>query len=234
MAVAAAGGVVVAALANGGLLRWRSDGSSAAEVVEVPKTKKDDRVVHLALDGTGSHAVLSLASGEHWYVHASVAKARKLVKWQGAVVSSVAFHTQSTATTTKALLVATAKGQVFETVLDVSGKDRAFTQIWKTEQPISALFAQSGDAAVLSVLVCTAPPSAKVYHFRGAARCAGAKRAGQRRPLKGGRERRLATCGDDSWTLEDPREAPLGHRARLPKQSVGASPAFRGARLSNG
>lgn len=66
---------------------------TASTEIEISK-RQEDTIHRIFLDPTGNHLLACLHGGETFYLHSSTLRPKRLVKWSGVVVESVAFDAQ--------------------------------------------------------------------------------------------------------------------------------------------
>ncbi len=138
VAAEAAGGFIFLGTSDGRLIYWetREGGGRSIEVdivarpssLEVRQSDSWPAIRRIFADSTGSHILVALHNSETYYVHCISNKARKLSKWEGIYVTSVAFNHKFSASV-KSILLGSMDGSIYETVLDNSGKDRALSKV---------------------------------------------------------------------------------------------------------
>lgn len=151
------------------MLRWNLEGGAEPEEIEVSR-RAEDEIHKLFVDATGSHAFISLKSGDNFYLHGRSQRPKKVSKILG-VVECVAFdRQQGTETNTKSFLVGTSLGYIYELSFDSSGKEKLCQQVYQLEtpQPITSLHietfagsgAEAGSVPGASGAAASAAPSA--------------------------------------------------------------------------
>lgn len=134
---------LVMAMSSNILLRIDLSHPDKTDEVEIPKSL-DDRIYKTFLDDTGRHAVVSMISGENYYIVRGAKKARVLGKLKGHQISAIGWNTlSSTDVGTGPILIGTAKGIILETEI-ISGEDGRFFQS-TLEQYVKPLFTLSKD-----------------------------------------------------------------------------------------
>jgi vacuolar protein sorting-associated protein 18 len=155
------------------VVRWQHAAPTVCDEIEISRRHQD--VIHrVFVDPTGTHVLVALQGGETHYVHKSSTKARKLAKWSGAAVQCVAFdRRKGSDSTTRSILVGTQNGDIYEAMLDNSGKDKPFTLLYSlgASQPVASLLFETPAFAVhaeskLLVLAAVASPT-RLYTFVG-------------------------------------------------------------------
>jgi len=88
------------------------------------------------LDPSGSHLIISMTSGDNWYLHQSMRTPKPLSSFKGHVIESIAWDKQnSESNTTREILVGTTTGIVFEVIIEAvdrlfsSTKERGFAKV---------------------------------------------------------------------------------------------------------
>ena len=85
--------------------------------VELPKSA-DDSISSMFLDPSGRHLIVSMKSGENYYLMYGAKKAKVLAKLKGQKITSVGWNQRGvTETSTDAILLGTSKGVILETKL---------------------------------------------------------------------------------------------------------------------
>jgi hypothetical protein len=136
------------------VLRWNLEAGAEPEEIEVSR-RAEDEVHKLFLDATGSHAFISLKSGDNFYLHGRSQRPKKVSKLQG-LAECVAFdRQQGTETNTKSFLVGTSLGYIYELSFDSAGKEKVCQQVYQLEtpQPITSVHIETfggGEAGSLS------------------------------------------------------------------------------------
>jgi vacuolar protein sorting-associated protein 18 len=155
------------------VVRWQHAAPTLCDEIEISRRHQD--VIHkVFVDPTGTHVLVALQGGETHYIHKSSTKARKLAKWSGAAVECVAFdRRRGSDSTTRSILVGTQSGDIYEALLDSSGKDKPFTLLYSlgAHLPVASLLFETPAFAVhaeskLLVLAAVASPT-RLYTFVG-------------------------------------------------------------------
>lgn len=157
--------LMVVALPHCRVLRWRVNRDQPPEEIEVCKPhslltsssggNKKDSIAKLFMDPRGFHLLVCLVGGDVYYLHARSGKAKRLDKWRGVfsggggggggggdgggagAVESVAFDAKHVSeSTTRALLIGTDRGCLFESVVDSSGKTTTPTLHYQLSPPL--------------------------------------------------------------------------------------------------
>ncbi|CAM9575226.1 unnamed protein product [Chrysoparadoxa australica] len=167
LAAAVADGVLLLGTSDSRVLRWSLDGGQ--DTIEVSR-RREESIHKVFLDPTGSHGLICLHSGDTCYLHHSSVKPRKLSKWSGVVVESVAFDRKlSSESSTKSMLVGSRDGCIYEASLDSSGKEKVFTKVYQLEQsgPVYSLhFEALPSEPQILVMAATANPT-RLYTLLG-------------------------------------------------------------------
>eukprot|EP00953_Heterococcus_sp_UTEX-ZZ885_P019971 11158-Heterococcus_DN1.PRE.1 len=173
VAAAAAGGTVILGTNDCRVVRWQHAAPTLCDEIEISRRHQD--VIHkVFVDPTGTHVLVALQGGETHYIHKSSTKARKLAKWSEAAVECVAFdRRRGSDSTTRSILVGTQSGDIYEALLDSSGKDKPFTLLYSlgAHLPVASLLFETPAFAVhaeskLLVLAAVASPT-RLYTFVG-------------------------------------------------------------------
>lgn len=169
--VAVNNGVIVLGTQDSSIIRWSYE-DSMPEEIQLPK-RPEDQLHQLFLDPTGTHLLVSLRSGDNYYLHKRNPRPKKLVKLQGMVIESVAFDRQNcTETNTKSFLVGTDSGAIYEVALDSTGKERLCNLVYQLDEAIAVsamyfeIMGQSETDARIFVLLATGRPT-RLYQFLG-------------------------------------------------------------------
>ena len=92
--------------------------------------RAEDSIHSLFMDPTGNHLFVCLQNGDNFYLHSRSPRPKKLSRWQGTVVESIAFDAiGGSESSTKSILVGSSRGQVFEACVESSGKDKLWTLV---------------------------------------------------------------------------------------------------------
>jgi hypothetical protein len=159
------------------------------EPVELPH-RSGERIDHIFLDPSGYHCIVTLSSGENFYLYTRLHnfRAKKISRFQG-IVESIAFDKNGgTDTHTRSFLVGTSVGCVFEVCLDRDGKEKVNNQVFHLDEPlpITSLHfeyvgnmddanrqllmtsaAAAGDTRILVLCATTAPSAAPTTSAQG-------------------------------------------------------------------
>ena len=88
----------------------------------------DDGIANMFLDPSGCHLIVSMKSGENYYLVYGAKKAKSLVKLKGHKITSVGWNQRAvTESSTDAILVGTSKGVILETKLTTTDDTHLFT-----------------------------------------------------------------------------------------------------------
>lgn len=92
--------------------------------------RAEDSIHSLFMDPTGNHLFVCLQNGDNFYLHSRSPRPKKLSRWQGTVVESIAFDAiGGSESSTKSMLVGSSRGQVYEACVESSGKDKLWTLV---------------------------------------------------------------------------------------------------------
>lgn len=166
-------------LSNGVIIRWKlNDSTKDPEEIEL-NTKPEDVIEQIFVDCSGHHSLIGMKSGETFYLHSKMLKPKKLSKLQGLIESAAFDKYNSSDVTTKSILVGTSSGAIYEIILDNTGKEKYFQQIYQLSPPmaINAIYYEpintsgegltmSGNAEKYYVLFSTDSPT-RLYHIVG-------------------------------------------------------------------
>lgn len=164
---------MVVALSSCRLLRWKVNGADP-ESIDIPRGGRPDEIDKIFMDPHGYHLIACLKGGDFYYLNIRSSKLKKLSNWRtaGLVIASVAFdRNQVSETTTKAFLIGTNDGKVYEAIVDNTGKDKHLVQLHQLERPIkiSGLHCEvvrGRHEDKIFVLLSTAAPT-RLYTFLG-------------------------------------------------------------------
>jgi tetratricopeptide (TPR) repeat protein len=157
-------------------------GTRDAHVIRVPLDHKEDtedigdlskkeadRVQSVFMDPLGAHVIVSLASGDNYYLNESWKKPKQMPRLKDVVVSSVAWDPQNgDRNMSSSILVGTSRGLLFECVLDMA--EKGSTRVWKpvfnteSNQAIEGLTVERISPNKLYVMAVTAT---RIYEFCG-------------------------------------------------------------------
>lgn len=120
--VAVCNNVMVVALEGNHVKRINIANPSELDTVDIPK-RSEDQIDKVFLNPTGHHLLVSMKSGESFYLGRSNKKPRSLAKLKSHKIECIAWNKiQSTETTTGQILLGTAKGMICETEIDSEEK----------------------------------------------------------------------------------------------------------------
>lgn len=92
--------------------------------------KGDLTVTGVFLDPTAGHCLISLSSGDNYYLNDGWKKPKALPKMKDVQVTSVAWDLQnSDKNCTQTILIGSSKGQLFECVIDTA--EKGYTKVWR-------------------------------------------------------------------------------------------------------
>jgi len=121
--------LMVMALPQCRILRWRVNRDQPPEEIEItkPSSKTNEQIVKLFLDPHGFHLIVCLSNGEQYYLHNRSLKPKKLSAWKNALagcqIESCAFDSAHVSeSSTRAILLGTDNGRIYETMIDSQGK----------------------------------------------------------------------------------------------------------------
>ncbi|KAK9880905.1 hypothetical protein WA026_013236 [Henosepilachna vigintioctopunctata] len=124
---------LVAALANGTILRMHLQSPAVPDEVSLSKFNESHRLTNLFLDPTGNHLLITLVpnnkegSPELLYLSRKSNKLKATTKFRGQEFTEVAWNNMNSSdTTTGPILLGTSKGLIFETEIVLDG-DKFFT-----------------------------------------------------------------------------------------------------------
>mmetsp|Transcript_24974 Transcript_24974/g.99189 ORF Transcript_24974/g.99189 Transcript_24974/m.99189 type:complete len:594 (-) Transcript_24974:1216-2997(-) len=118
------------------LQRRIADGKTKC-IAEIPRTWNDG-VQGMFFHPFGLHLIVSFKDGDNWDLQISSMRARRL-RWQGHVVTSLAFGGQASYSVTSRMLVGTKAGHVFETSLEAMSRDRPLSLWCSFDLPVVEL-----------------------------------------------------------------------------------------------
>lgn len=176
--------VILAIADQSCILRLRLDSTRDFDVIEISNNPKDS-VHEIFLDSTGVHLIVSLKSGNNYYIHARSTRPKHIQKLQ-CLIDSVAFNdNEGTEGNTKSILIGSATGQIYEVRIE-KGQERYCQLVYQFEvaKPVTSLrfekynvkneigsdgsshSSSSNVKTELLVLALCANPT-RLYHFRG-------------------------------------------------------------------
>eukprot|EP00605_Chrysophyceae_sp_TOSAG23-4_P000496 GSChrysophyteH1.ASY1.ANO1.556.1 assembled CDS len=165
---------IVAALKTCAIVRRNLDAAgSNEEIIEISK-HKEDTIEYVFVDPSGHHTVVALNNGDNFYVHSRSARPKKFSRLQGCITSVAFDRRQSAEGSTKAFLVGTSAGCIYELCLESNGKEKTCCLLYTLPQPI-AITALHFDALSgldkgatnnYLVLAATSQPT-RLYNFIG-------------------------------------------------------------------
>jgi len=173
--------LMVMALPNCRILRWRTIGGQEPEEIEISRGgQKADDISRLFLDPHGHHLLICMRLGDVYYLHSRSQRPKRLSSWnrqgKGGTVEAVAFDKhQVSENLSKSVLVGTSDGEIYEAVLDSSGKDRPLMLLYTLEERVKIcalhLVVDPGgsgnpEGQRIFVLAATASPT-RLYSFLG-------------------------------------------------------------------
>lgn len=165
--------IVILVMSNGDLLRVNNaDGST--RTIRLSKSRRDGpplgRVHKAFIDPSGRHILVSLQTGENWYLNSTMGSPMVLAKFKG-VLESVAWdQTNKSETTTKEILLGSRNGRIYEALID-QGKERYFKLLFdmRVRSPITGLHMEkyrlSKDSGNRCAIMATTPT--RFYTFVG-------------------------------------------------------------------
>ncbi len=131
--------------------------------------KEADRVQSVFLDPLGAHVIITLASGDNYYLNESWKKPKQIPRLKDIVVSSVAWDAANgDRNVSQSILVGTSKGLLFECVLDSA--EKGSTRVWKpvfnteSNQAIEGLTVERVSPNKFYIMAVTAT---RIYEFCG-------------------------------------------------------------------
>jgi len=119
----AANGSVLAACQSGEVVRWYPI-ENEASVVDFGRDKCGD-VGRVLLEPKGFHALITNNGGDSWYLNFQSNQAKALPRLKGHVIEAAAWDPDSTASSTRDLIVGTIGGQILHVVVDGKEKVRS-------------------------------------------------------------------------------------------------------------
>lgn len=142
--------------------------------IDMPKKSSEiGQIQKTFLDPTGSHLLISTSMGENYCLNYQSTKAKQLSRLKGLHITSVAWNPARPTRTTGEILLGTADGFIYETLIEPSDEyfkreDRYVRKVWKngTGDAITGLnVVSSKDKPVKKVLAST--KSGKAYFWQG-------------------------------------------------------------------
>lgn len=116
VSVAAANCTVLAGFQNGDVYRWFSAEDETSQI-DFGRDKCTD-VTHIFLEPSGFHALITSGAGDTWYLNFQSPQARVLPKLKGHLVEAVSWDPDSTATSTRDVIIGTMGGQLLQVVIE--------------------------------------------------------------------------------------------------------------------
>jgi len=118
---------LVMAMSTNILLCIDLDHPDSPNEVELVKTA-DDSIANMFMDPSGRHVIVSMKSGDNYYLTYGAKKAKVLVKLKGHRMTSVGWNRRAvTESTTDAIVVGTSKGFILETKLVTAEDSHLFS-----------------------------------------------------------------------------------------------------------
>ena len=112
------------------IIRVELDHTEDLEDIGDLAKKADTMVKAVYLDPTGAHVLITLSTGDNYYLNESWKKPKPLPKMKDVLVTSVAWDGQNTdKSSSQTILIGSSKGQLFECILDMS--EKGHTRVWK-------------------------------------------------------------------------------------------------------
>ncbi len=165
----AAGRKVVMGTRDAHVIRVPLDHKEDTEDIGDLSKKETDRVQSVFLDPLGAHVIVSLASGDNYYLNESWKKPKQMPRLKDVVVSSVAWDAlNGDRNISQSILVGTSRGLLFECVLDIT--EKGSTRVWKpvfnteSNQAIEGLTMERISPTKLYIMAVTAT---RIYEFCG-------------------------------------------------------------------
>lgn len=125
------------------VLRIDLEHPECPDEVELVKSA-EDAISGMYLDPSGRHLIVSMTSGENFYLARGAKKPRSLSKLKGHRITSVGWNRHNvTDTSTDAILIGTSKGFIFETKIVLVEDSHLFTS--NVEQYVKQLHSLSKD-----------------------------------------------------------------------------------------
>eukprot|EP00927_Polykrikos_kofoidii_P006725 TRINITY_DN12718_c0_g1_i1.p1 TRINITY_DN12718_c0_g1~~TRINITY_DN12718_c0_g1_i1.p1 ORF type:complete len:1121 (-),score=260.65 TRINITY_DN12718_c0_g1_i1:52-3384(-) len=128
-AAASASGSVLAALSNGEVTRWYPIEDEASQI-DFGRDRCTD-VSRVFVEPKGYHAIVTNHGGDSWYLNFQQDQAKLLPKLRGHIIEAVSWDVDSTANSTKDLILGTVDGQLLHLV--VEGKERTMKTLFVFE-----------------------------------------------------------------------------------------------------
>ena len=134
--VAAAHRTLVIATEDEKILWWdtsRSVGPSSFDV----SSKGGRNIESIFLDPTGNHLLISMATGDNYYLHSSFDRVRSLKKMSGVHIQSIAWDKHGGGeNATQTILVGGRAGDIYEAQLDHRRKDKYWKQVYQLDDEV--------------------------------------------------------------------------------------------------
>ena len=135
-AVAAAHRTLAIATENETVLWW--DTSTASGPKEFDLASKGGRSIEaIFLDPSGHHLIISMVTGDNYYLHSSFDRVRSLKKMSNVYIQSVAWDKHGgSETSTHTILVGGRTGDIYEAQLDPRKKDKYWKQVYQLDDEV--------------------------------------------------------------------------------------------------
>jgi vacuolar protein sorting-associated protein 18 len=135
-AIAAAHRTLAIATENETVLWW--DTSNDSGPVEFDLASKGGRSIEaIFLDPTGHHLIISMVTGDNYYLHSSFDRVRSLKKMSNVFIQSVAWDKHGgSETSTHTILVGGRSGDIYEAQLDPRKKDKYWKKVYQLDDDV--------------------------------------------------------------------------------------------------
>lgn len=129
--------ILCMALKSGRIIRIDLDHPEAVDDIDLPQKSQELGTINgLFLDPTGSFLVITTSSGENYTLNYQSVKPKPLGRLKGLKITSVGWSPMELSRSTGNILVGTADGAIYETLIEPSNEyfkreDRFVRQVWK-------------------------------------------------------------------------------------------------------
>lgn len=83
-------------------------------------TKKDDKIAKIFMNSSGKHSIISMKSGDNYYLHQSWRKPKVLHKMKGIFIECVCWNEEAEDNSTGEILIGTQNGEIYEALIEPS------------------------------------------------------------------------------------------------------------------
>ena len=124
--LAAGSNILLIATSNNIVIRWNVITDECEELIVCKPNA--DRIHKVFLDPLGLHALVTMASGQNYYIHAKKTRVTQLAKVKNLVIESVAWSAGNPETSTRPILLGTNKGLLYECLIEE--KDKYYKRLY--------------------------------------------------------------------------------------------------------